>query len=201
MIIRYILLAIVFVQILFAELIPFNEELYKELYKLYGPDGLKRVVYVKYELESINQKTQFIYAKLSRVNKLLNRVKYKKDKEHWREEYNSTFLELIASGAGDSYDFASAKYAILVKMGLKRNKFRFYTTNVKGINKLKYDTENYYVLGYLSKDDTKVLILDCYTDKLIFRKTKELKNFKKVDISPQIFNEMESQIYSLIYKK
>lgn len=201
MMIRYFLVTVLFVQVIFAELVPLKEKLYKEVYKLYGPNAIKRVVYVKHELETINQKTKFAYARLSIINKLLNRVKYKKDKEHWKQDYNATFLEFIASGAGDSYDFASAKYAILVKMGLNRNKFRFYTTSTKGINKIKYDTKNYYVLGYLSKDNKKVLILDCYSDKLIFRKTNELQNFTKVDISPQILKKTEDQMYSLIYKK
>ena len=62
------------------------------------------------------------------VNQLINKISYKKDDVHWGSDFNATLIELIASGAGDSLDFAFAKYTLLVKLGLDPRKFRFFQT-------------------------------------------------------------------------
>lgn len=199
--IRYILISLLFVQLVFAEVFHITKEVYENSFNAFGAKSIKRIVYVKNKLEKINQQKKFIYAKLYEVNKLLNRVKYKKDKEHWGQDYNATFVEFIGSGAGDSLDFAFAKYAILIKMGLDQKKFRFYTTSKKGLNKIRYDADNYYVLGYLSNDNKEVVLLDCYTDKLFLKKITKLQKYKQIKISLNTLQKVQDQIYAILYHK
>ncbi len=144
--------------------------------KTFGKKALQRLQYVQKQLDIIEQE-KLSYAQIYMVNALINRISYKKDKVHWKSDYIPTALDFVTSGAGDSLDFAAAKYTILVNLGFDPERFQFFKTDVQGMNHLKYDTNNYYVLGYSPKNTKEYIILDCYSDKIVpaFRKKLNLK--------------------------
>lgn len=199
MIVRYIFMTILAVQLLFGESMSIDDRSYQKVYTSFGNKAIKRVDFILKEIDKIEKQTDFIYMKLLLVNKLINKVKYKKDLGHWGATYNATFLELIASGAGDSLDFAFAKYVVLIKLGVDADKFRFFTTNIKGISKLKYDTQNYYVLGYYADNEEDLVILDCYTNKLKLIKVKQTQEYQEIEIPLITLYEMEQRMHSIEY--
>lgn len=143
---------------------------------MFGVKAVQRVKYIQDQVGKIKQE-DFTYTKLYMVNTLINKLIYKKDKVHWKRDHTATFLEFVTSGAGDSLDFAAAKYVTLVHIGFDKNRFKFFKTDTTGINKSKFDTQDYYVLGYTPKNSKEYVILDCYSDKIIpaFKENVKLK--------------------------
>ena len=128
--------------------------------------------------------------------KLVNKLLYKKDKVHWHNDRSSTFLEFVTSGAGDSLDFAAAKYVTLVNLGFDNDRFEFFKTDTNGLSKTRVDTKNYYVLGYKPKNSDKYVVLDCYSDKLL-PILKEDVGFKSSEISYSAKLKMEQDMLKI----
>lgn len=169
-----------------------------QLEKMYGKKSLKRVEYLKKEIDSIKEQ-KFIYTKIYQLNTLINKIRYKKNKAHWNSEHKASFLEFIGSGFGNSFDFATAKYSLLVDLGLDEKKFAFFQTSRKGINKIKYDTQDYFVLGYYPKTPDEYIILDCYSDKLI-PLTTERKTYTKIDITQEVRENIIKNMFNLDFE-
>jgi hypothetical protein len=147
---------------------------------IYGKKAVQRVHHIEDQFQKIEQE-KFTYTKIYMVNNLINKLLYKKDKFHWKNDHKATFLEFVISGAGDSLDFAAAKYIMLVNLGFDQKRFKFFKTDIEGINKIKYDTKDYYILGYIpNKNSKEYVVLDCYSNKILpaFKKNMELKPSK-----------------------
>jgi predicted transglutaminase-like cysteine proteinase len=201
--IRSLFITSFIVQLVVAKCSSISDESYITLFHTFGNKGLERVEFVTEEIKKIKKRSLYVYGKLTSVNRLLNKIQYKKDSLHWGIKYNATFLEFIASGAGDSLDFAFAKYVTLLELGLDPDKFHFFTTttNIRGMSKLKYDTVNYYVLGYDVNDGKNIVILDCYNNKLTLAKSQDLYKYKKRDIPSYTCNTMKENMFCIVHSK
>lgn len=172
---------------------------YKQVEKKFGKKSLRRIKYLQNELQKI-EKEKFLYTKIHKVNKLFNKLKYKKNKQHWQGNYQPSLLEFSASGFGNSYDFASAKYNALVSLGLDKSRFSFFKTSTSGLNKMKYDTDGYYVLGYYPKSKGEYVILDCYVDTVIPIGVKD-KKYQKITMSNRDRLALLTNKFDLKYSK
>lgn len=195
---KLIIFLVITSQLLTASFLEMDRTKLVKIKNMFGSKAVKRLEYIQDEFIKIGEES-FTYSKIYRINSLINKLIYKKDIVHWKDDYRPTFLEFITSGAGDSLDFATAKYISLVNLGFDPNKFKFFKTNTQGISRTKYDLENYYVLGYAPKSSDKYVILDCYTNKIMpaFREGIELK---KSDISANDIDKMFNEMLHINFK-
>ncbi len=143
----------------------------------YGTNSLKRVDIILKELK--NSKDLSVFKKLKLVNELFNKFTYIPDKTHWRlDNYWASALDLIGTNAGDSEDFALAKYIALVSLGVEQEKFKLMRyTNYK--NRLDESNE-YIVLVYFHKPNKRAIILDKVNSKLRHIKSNNLEQVKLI---------------------
>ncbi len=191
---KFILITFLSTQALFSYLLPITQTSYSKVYNTFGKKAIDRVRFIQHEIGKISTRTTSTYTKLSMVNQLINKISYKKDYAHWGNDFNATLVELIASGAGDSLDFAFAKYTLLVKLGLDPKKFRFFQTK-RNINSKLYD-QKYYVLGYYADNKKDLMVLDCYTNELTLIKPQYSRKYKEVKVSLYTRRSMENKMYS-----
>ncbi len=153
---------------------PKNRDYFK---KLYGKNALKRVDIVIHKLENIQNESTLV--KLKTVNNLFNKFSYLEDTKHWKKNnYWAPPLDFIATGAGDSEDFALSKYIALVSLGIDKNNLQF----MEYKNKSNYlDKSNeYIVLAYFHKKNTEPIILDKTNRKLRKTNLEQLSNIKLI---------------------
>lgn len=92
---------------------------------------------------------------LAEVNRVLNRVRFVEDLEHWKEaDYWATPAETVASNGADCEDFTIAKYFLLKELGVPVSRLRM--TYVKSL-KLN---QAHMVLAYYPRPDAEPLVLD-----------------------------------------
>jgi len=97
--------------------------------------------------------------KLRAVNNFFNRIKYKRDKDHWgKNDYWATMFEFIGTGAGDCEDFATAKYFSLRLLGVADSKLQL--SYVKLNNKFKKYDSAHMVMSYFNTPDAIPVLLD-----------------------------------------
>lgn len=98
-------------------------------------------------------------AKLSRVNDFFNqRVLFDSDMAIWQQnDYWATPLETMGRGAGDCEDFAIAKYATLLLMGVPNERLRLIYVRARTGNA---KSEAHMVLGYYQQPTDEPLVLD-----------------------------------------
>jgi predicted transglutaminase-like cysteine proteinase len=132
--------------------------------KRYGYKAEKRLLLWKSMMEVSENKS--IVRKLKNVNDFFNKFTYKRDIIHWRkEDYWATPIEFIGTGAGDSEDYAIAKYYSLLKLGILKNNLKLSYVNYKG--KDLYEKEHV-VLYYYHKSNSKPIVLDIIDKSLKF---------------------------------
>lgn len=97
--------------------------------------------------------------KLPRVNVFFNRhFQFRSDWEVWQQEdYWATPEEFLAKGAGDCEDFAIAKYAMLVRLGVPPDRLRLMYVRLKNG---ALASIAHMVLGYTTPQSDAPLILD-----------------------------------------
>ena len=112
-----------------------------------------------------NAKSKNILNKLKDVNDFWNKIKYRRDSIHWKQEdYWAAPFEFLGSGAGDCEDYAIAKYFSLRKLGIPENKLRI--TYVKLKRKRTKFEEAHMVLTYYHKPGATPIVLDNINKKL-----------------------------------
>jgi len=131
--------------------------------KMFGTKAIQRIQYMQNQFDKIAHEN-YTYTKIHRVNTLINKLLYKQNKLHWKNNHTATFLEFVASGAGDSLDFAAAKYVTLVNLGFDQKRLKFFKMNKQKRNQLQ---EDHYVLGYVPKNSKEYFILDCCNNEII----------------------------------
>lgn len=151
-----------------ADIIKVTPSEMKVINAKFGVNGSKRVEYVnRYLKKNITTKVKNNPIKLiNRINNFYNKLTYLEDKNHWRkDEYWASLVEFIASGAGDSEDFAMAKLYTLIQYGIDPRKFSL----MEDIRKSKYvkiQDPQHIVLVYRHTKNSKLLILDCINKSL-----------------------------------
>lgn len=96
---------------------------------------------------------------LDEVNRILNRIAFVDDMDHWGEEdYWATPAESVASNGADCEDYTIAKYFLLKELGVPIARLRM--TYVKSL-KLN---QAHMVLAYYARPDADPLVLDNLED-------------------------------------
>ncbi len=110
-------------------------------------------------------KSKDLLNKLKDVNDFWNKVKYRRDSVHWKQnDYWAAPFEFLGSGAGDCEDYAIAKYFSLRKLGIPENKLRITYVKLKR-KRTKYE-EAHMVLTYYHKPNSTPIVLDNINKKL-----------------------------------
>lgn len=125
----------------------------------YGNRALHKLVYYNDKLADLQNETTLV--KLIKVNDIVNKNRYIKDKRHWKKnDYWSKPLQFLGTALGDSEEFALTKFMFLVKLGLDPNKFKF--LDLEKPVKLKYDKpdKQNIVLAYYHNDSSPAIILE-----------------------------------------
>ena len=123
----------------------------------YGEKATRRVELWDKTIQ--NAKSKDILNKLKDVNDFWNKIKYRRDSIHWKQEdYWAAPFEFLGSGAGDCEDYAIAKYFSLRKLGIPENKLRI--TYVKLKRKRTKFEEAHMVLTYYHKPGATPIVLD-----------------------------------------
>jgi predicted transglutaminase-like cysteine proteinase len=154
----------IFFTILLASM-PVNismEQLIK-IEKKYGEKAKQRVLLWDQMLQSAKDKNTL--EKLKMVNDFFNKITYKKDNLHWKQnDYWASPFEFLGTGAGDCEDYAIAKYFALRQLGIPDEKLKI--TYVKLIrNNTKFE-ESHMVLNYYHKENQPPIVLDNINKKL-----------------------------------
>ncbi len=141
--------------------------------KKYGNKAYKRIIL----WDSLLNKSKNLSAlkKLKNVNDFFNKIRYKRDKAHWKKkDYWASPFEFMGTGAGDCEDYAIAKYFSLRKLGISDNKLRI--TYVKLLRRRTKYEEAHMVLTYFHKENSTPIVLDNVNKKLkLASKRRDLK--------------------------
>jgi predicted transglutaminase-like cysteine proteinase len=96
---------------------------------------------------------------LIEVNRILNRVRFVEDAEHWGQaDYWATPAEAVGSNGADCEDFSIAKYFLLKELGVPAARLRM--TYVKSLRL----NQAHMVLAYYARPDAEPLVLDNLED-------------------------------------
>ena len=150
-----------------------SENKLNNIAKKYGNKAYKRVVLWDNLLN--NSKNLSALKKLKNVNDFFNKIRYKRDKVHWKKkDYWASPFEFMGTGAGDCEDYAIAKYFSLIKLGIAENKLRI--TYVKLLRRRTKYEEAHMVLTYFHKPNSTPIVLDNVNKKLkLASKRRDLK--------------------------
>jgi len=156
-----------------AKIIDIDTKTSQEISKRFGKQSAKRIHYLNSHFES---KKQLYKAKnikvLEEVNKFYNRLTYLKDIDHWRkDDYWATLIEFVATGAGDSEDFAMAKLYTLLYFGFSLDKFELMQDTKKNPY-AKIQDDEHIVLVYKHTPTSRPIMLDSVYPKLKIIKEK-----------------------------
>lgn len=89
----------------------------------YGKKAKKRVQLWNQTMNSVKSKN--IFYKLKEINDFWNKIQYRKDSKVWqKKDYWASPFEFLAVGAGDSEDYAIAKYISLLNLGISDKKLK-----------------------------------------------------------------------------
>jgi len=98
-------------------------------------------------------------AKLEKVNRFFNKVRFLNDRDHWHtEDYWATPTEFLASDGGDCEDFAIAKYFTLIGLGVAESQLTLTYVKALRLNLA------HLVLTYYPAPGQEPLVLDNLVD-------------------------------------
>ncbi|WP_051553924.1 transglutaminase-like cysteine peptidase [Desulfobulbus elongatus] len=139
-------------QVLTGEPFVINEQTMRLMVQRFGAGARERLL----AWQSLVQTTEGTdRAKLERVNRFLNTMRFVDDALHWKQpDYWATPIEFIASNAGDCEDFAIAKFFTLIKLGIPED--RLTLTYVKALRL----NQAHMVLTYYPTPGAEPLVLD-----------------------------------------
>ena len=131
---------------------PWDDEVYVQVGKAYGPEAEKRLRKV-IEIILANQ-NQPVMEKLKLTNDFLNNIPWIADPDIWKQEdYWATPFETLTTFGGDCEDIAIGKYAMLRLLGIPDDSLGFaYVETPEG--------ERHMVLIYKQDDATPAYVLD-----------------------------------------
>ena len=150
-----------------------NQDIMKKFTKRYGNGALVRLNYLDRKIQRL--KNEKLVTQLSEINKIINRIQFKSDRIHWKEEnYWATPLETLGTGYADKEDIALLKYILLVKVGLNPNNIKL--IEKKYLNEIEKKVEEDIALLYFHKKEKAPIVLD-YTNnnEKIYKYKKQFK--------------------------
>lgn len=170
-----------------ANILEVNKKKVKYIKNRFGKVAVKRVLYVNnYFKKNKSLRSPNNIKVVEVVNKFYNRLVYLKDTQHWRkDDYWSSLIEFIATGAGDSEDFAMAKLYTLTKLGFNRKKF--FLAKIKKEFHYSKDKSEHVVLLYKHKKNSKFIILDSVNKKL--KIVKDIRRYAPVSKPKEFIDE------------
>jgi len=131
--------------------------------KKYGEKAKKRVLLWDKMLQSAKDKNTL--EKLKIVNDFFNKITYKRDSLHWKQnDYWASPFEFLGTGAGDCEDYAIAKYFALRQLGIADAKLKITYVKLKRSH-TKFE-EAHMVLNYYHKVGKAPIVLDNINKKL-----------------------------------
>ena len=131
--------------------------------KKYGSKAKQRVLLWDQMLQSAKDKNTL--EKLKIVNDFFNKITYKRDSVHWKQnDYWASPFEFLGTGAGDCEDYAIAKYFALRTLGIPDEKLKITYVTLKRSN-TKFE-EAHMVLNYYHKEGKPPIVLDNINKKL-----------------------------------
>ena len=156
-----------------------NDSNYEYIKNKYGNNALKRVKLWNKMIES--SKNESVLNKIKNVNDFFNKFTYKEDLTHWRrKDYWSNPFEFMVTGAGDSEDYAIAKYYSLLKLGIPKNKLKITQVEYKGTKPFQ---NKHVILNYFHNLNSEAIVLDNIEKdlKLISKRPDLQYNNKNID--------------------
>ncbi len=101
-------------------------------------------------------------AKLKKVNRFFNKIKFIDDILHWKKkDYWATPVEFLSSRGGDCEDFSIAKYFTLRALGVAESRL-----NITYVKALKLN-QAHMVLTYYERPGAEPLIIDNLIDEIL----------------------------------
>lgn len=154
----------------------------------YGDKSKTRLVLWDKMVERM--RTKKVVRQLKAVNSFFNKIKYMDDKKIWgKDDFWSVPFEFLGIGAGDSEDYAIAKYYTLIELGISKNKLKI----VHVILTKKRVPKEHVVLNYYHKPTSIPIVLDNEVKILtIATKRKDLKPiyyFNPRELNEILFNQ------------
>lgn len=143
---------------------PDFDRLMKLAVERYGPSGGEAVAAWRQAMADAASLPEA--DRVARINAFFNaRILYEDDQVAWNQpDYWATPLESLGRGVGDCEDYAIAKYASLVALGVPREKLRLIYVRAQ-IGKPNQGTaQAHMVLGYYSSPAAEPLVLDSLTN-------------------------------------
>ena len=134
-----------------------SSEALEKVSKKYGQKAVTRVQLWDKVIEKA--KDEDILHQLKYVNDFFNKIKYKRDSDHWKKnDYWASPFEFLGTGAGDCEDYAIAKYFTLRQLGVPDEKLRITYVKLKQRG-TKYE-QAHMVLTYYHKPTSTPIVLD-----------------------------------------
>jgi len=131
---------------------PWDDEVYVQVGKAYGPEAEKRIRKVMEIILANHDKP--VMEKLKLTNDYLNNIPWIADPDIWkREDYWATPFETLTTFGGDCEDIAIAKYAMLRLLGIPDGALGFAYVETR-------DKERHMVLIYKENDTSPAYVLD-----------------------------------------
>jgi len=131
---------------------PWEDEVYVQVGKEYGPQAEKRLRKI-FEIMLANHDKP-VMEKLRLTNDTLNNIPWIADPDIWkREDYWATPFETLTTFGGDCEDIAIAKYAMLRLLGIPDDALGFAYVETR-------EKERHMVLIYKENDASPVYVLD-----------------------------------------
>ncbi|QDF28246.1 transglutaminase-like cysteine peptidase [Halarcobacter anaerophilus] len=166
-----------------------SEKKLQKITSKYGQKARKRVELWNEIMQEAKSKD--ILHKLKDINDFWNKIKYQEDIIVWqKKDYWTTPLEFLSVGAGDSEDYAIAKYFSLRKLGIPRSKLKITSVILTNPEKrYRSRREPHLVLAYYHKPGATAIVLDNINKKLKLAT-------KRTDLIPLYTNNNLSKKYS-----
>lgn len=134
-----------------------SSEALEKVSKKYGQKAVTRVQLWDKVIEKA--KDEDILHQLKYVNDFFNKIKYRRDSDHWKKnDYWASPFEFLGTGAGDCEDYAIAKYFTLRQLGVPDEKLRITYVKLKQRG-TKYE-QAHMVLTYYHKPTSTPIVLD-----------------------------------------
>ena len=149
------------VEVLSSSIYDVEESLFEsDILSMYGSHSHNRAKEIFVKLKLFKNKRDI--SKVKSVNDIINQnIKYLSDEVNWNtNDYWSTPFELIGNGYGDCEDYAIAKFFLLLKMGIPKEKLKIVYARQLEVDK------PHMVLAY-HESENNIYILDNYDKRLL----------------------------------
>lgn len=168
------------------------QEIIKKYTRRYGNGALVRFNYLNKTIQKLQNKT--IEEKLSKINFLINKISFTKDRNHWKkDDYWATPLETFGTSYADTEDMALLKYVLLLKVGLDSKNIQIVQKKIPFEYNGEIDDENIALL-YIDSKNKQTTVLDyTSTNEPIYKYENQFKY--------NIIKDAQNPLWSCLFRK